>query len=184
MVERYDESTIVGTGRNRALQYRDKVYLRSRFDKSGKKTEDIHEVTWAEFDECVRSLCKGLDALGVKEFDRVGVFGPNTPRWIMATDAAIFVRGVFVPIYPNSKPDDVWWILHDSGAKVVFCHGQKHLDAVLSVRVRVPTLERIIVMEPGVTHNDDRVLSFDDLLSLGRSRPENEEELERRFMRR
>jgi long-chain acyl-CoA synthetase len=181
MSELYDESTITGTGRNRALRYRDKVYLRSRFDRSGRKTQEIHDITWAEFDECIRSLCKGLDALGVGEFDRVAVFGPNTPRWIMATFSAIFLRGVFVPIYPNSKPDDVWWILHDSGAKVVYCHGKKHLDAVLSVRDRLESLERIVVMDPDVRADGNGVLPFDDLLALGRSRTDKDEEMEARL---
>lgn len=181
MTEMYDESTITGTGRNRALRYHDKVYLRSRFDMSGRKTQEVHDITWAEFDECIRSLCKGLDALGVKEFDRVAVFGPNTPRWIMATFSAIFLRGVFVPIYPNSKPDDVWWILHDSGAKVVYCHSKKHLEAVLSVRDRLESLERIVVMDPDVKADGTGILSFDDLLALGRSRPDKDEELEARL---
>ncbi len=180
--ELYDESTITGTGRNRAIRFKDKVYIRSRFDKAGRKTDKIHDITWAEFDECIRNLCKGLDALGIKEFDRVAVFGPNTPRWIMATFSAIFLRGVFVPIYPNSKAEDVWWILHDSGARAVYCHTKKHLDAVLSVRSRLASLERIIVMDPDVPTADIAgAMQFEDLLALGRSRMDKDEEIEARL---
>ena len=116
----YDESTIVGTCRNRAIKFRDKTNLISRFDRSGRKTEQTHSLTWGEMDELIRSLCKGLDSLGVKALDRIAVFGPNTPRWIMATFTGIFMRGTFVPIYPSSKAEDVWWILHDSASKVIF----------------------------------------------------------------
>ena len=126
----YDESTITGSSRNRSTEYRDKAYLLSRFDHSGRKTDEIHSMTWGEMDDIIRNLCKGLDALGVEVRDRVSVFGPNTPRWIMATFAGIFMRGTFVPIYPSSKAEDVWWILHDSSAKVVFCHGKEHLAKV------------------------------------------------------
>ena len=79
-----------------------------------------------EMDDTILNLCKGMDALGVNALDRVAVFGPNTPRWIMATFSGIFMRGTFVPIYPSSKAEDVWWILHDASAKVVFCHEELH----------------------------------------------------------
>jgi len=172
-----EESTIVATSRNRAVQYRDKVYLRSRFDRTGHKTEQIHTMTWGEVDEKIRSLCRALDALGIEAFDRIAVFGPNTPRWIMATFAGMFLRGTAVPIYPSSKAEDVWWILEDSGARVVFCHGEDQLNKVLEVRDRLEDLEWVFVMDPTVRSDADHVLSFDDLLDQGRSEPDKEEKI-------
>ena len=177
----YDESTIVGTSRNRTIRYRDKVYLRSRFDRNGRKGEALHGVTWGEMEETIRSLCKGMDGLGFESKDRSAVFGPNTPRWIMATFAPIFMRGTFVPIYPSTKQEDVWWILQDSAAKMVFCHGREHLDKVLGVREKLDSLEWIFVMDPDVEIQADRVLSFDDLLDMGRSRTDLEDRMEERF---
>ncbi len=176
-----EESTIVATSRNRAVQHRDKVYLRSRFDRTGHKTEQIHTMTWGEVDEKIRSLCRALDALGIEAFDRIAVFGPNTPRWIMATFSGMFLRGTSVPIYPSSKEEDVWWILHDSGARAVFCHGEEHLNKVLKVRDRLEDLEWVFVMDPTVKSDADHVLSFDDLLDTGRSRPDKEEKIRARL---
>jgi long-chain acyl-CoA synthetase len=177
----YDESTITGASRNRSVQYRDKVYLLSRFDGSGRKTTEVHSMTWGEMDETIRALCKGLDALGVNALDRVAVFGPNTPRWIMATFSGIFLRGTFVPIYPSSKPEDVWWILHDSAAKAVFCHGKEHLEKVLKVRERLEALEWVVVMDPDASPEAPRVISFQDLVEKGRSRGDLEDKIEARF---
>ena len=177
----YDESTIVGTSRNRARQYRDKVYLLSRFDRRGHKTDRVHTMTWGQVDEKIRSLCRALDALGIETFDRVAVFGPNTPRWIMATFSTLLLRATFVPIYPSSKEEDVWWMLHDSGARAVFCHGEEHLNKVLHVKDRLGNLEWVFVMDPTVKSEAGRVLSFDDLLDTGRAATENEEKLRNRF---
>jgi long-chain acyl-CoA synthetase len=176
-----EESTLVATSRNRAVQYRDKVYLRSRFDRTGHKTEQIHTMTWGEVDEKIRSLCRALDALGIEAFDRIAVFGPNTPRWIMATFSGMFLRGTSVPIYPSSKEEDVWWILQDSGARAVFCHGEEQLNKVLNVRDRLEDLEWVFVMDPTVKSDEDRVLSFDDLLDEGRAEPDKEEKIRARL---
>ena len=176
-----EESTIVATSRNRAVQYRDKVYLRSRFDRTGHKTEQIHTMTWGEVDEKIRSLCRALDAFGIEAFDRIAVFGPNTPRWIMATFAGMFLRGTSVPIYPSSKEEDVWWILQDSGARAVFCHGEEQLNKVLEVRDKLEDLEWVFVMDPTVKSDADRVLSFDDLLDEGRSEPDKEDKIRARL---
>ena len=180
-IARYDESTITGTSRNRSIEYRDKTYLLSRFDNSGRKTDAIHTVTWGAMDETIRNLCLGLDALGVEALDRVSVYGPNTPRWIMAVFAGIFMRGTFVPIYPNSKTDDVWWILHDSAAKVVFCHGKEHLNKVLEVRDRLENLAWVVVMDPDAMVEAPGVISFDDLLEKGKAHGDEEEKMEERF---
>ena len=177
----YDESTILGSSRNRAIQYRDKIYLLSRFDRSGRKTEAIHSLTWGEMDETIRDLCKGLDGLGVNPFDRVAVFGPNTPRWIMATFSGIFCRGTFVPIYPSSKGDDVWWILEDSAAKVVFCHGKEHLDKVLRIRDKLEGLQWVVVMDPDVKIDAPRVMTFDEVVRTGRARGVAADKIEDRF---
>ncbi len=171
----FDESTISGSCRNRSERHRDKVYLVSRFDQAGHKTDQIHQMTWGEMDYTIRNLCKGLDTLGINTFDRVAVFGPNTPRWIMATFSGIFLRGTFVPIYPSSKTEDVWWILHDSGAKVLFCHGQEFLEKALSVRDRLEHLKWIFVMDPDVKIETPNVMSFDDLLRKGESRQDDDE---------
>jgi len=177
----YDESTITGASRNRSIRYRDRVYLVSRFDADGRKTGATHTITWGEMDDTILSLCKGLDALGVDARDRVAVFGPNTPRWIMATFAGIFLRGTFVPIYPSSKAEDVWWILHDAGAKVVFCHGKEHLDKVLKVRDRLEKLAWIVTMDPDVPPGAPQVIPFRDLVEKGRARQDMDEKMELRF---
>jgi hypothetical protein len=73
----YDESTITGTSRNRAVRYRNNAYLISRFDPAGRKTDQIHTRTWGEVDEQIRTLCRGLDSIGVNSFDRVSAESSN-----------------------------------------------------------------------------------------------------------
>jgi long-chain acyl-CoA synthetase len=175
----YDESTIVGCSLNRANRFRDKVYLKSRFDANGHKTEAIHSMTWGEIDDTIRTMACGLESMGIEPFNRIAVIGPNTPRWMMATIGAFALRCTIVPIYPSSKTEDVWWCLHNSGAKVVFSHGKEHLEKILEIRDRLDLLEWIVVMDPDVAVDEPGVISFDQLLEKGMANKAHEERIER-----
>ncbi len=177
----YNDSTIIGVAKNKIAQYTDKVYLQSRFDSNGTKTGNIRSITWGDMDDSLRYLTKGMDTLGVKPHDRIAVFGPNTPRWIIAVYGTISFRATFVPIYPSSKAEDVWWCLHDSSAKIIFCHGKEHLDKVLQVRDRLQDLEWIIVMDSEVSINEEGVLSYNELLNKGKAGNITEEDIDQRI---
>jgi len=177
----YDEKTISGSVLNNGRKYSNKVYVISRY-QDGKRTQGWHSLTWGQMDVMTRNLLQGLYALGGKEGDRVAVFAPNRPRWIAAAMAGI-LAGAFVPIYPSSKPDDVWWILYDSGARAVVAGSEEHLKKVLSVRERLPNLKRIVVMDAIGEHPDPMVSSFDEVCALGAEHPLTEAEIDARVAR-
>ncbi len=174
----YNEDTITGTSLNNAQKYPDKVYILSRYDKQGRRTDEVHSYTWKEADRITRDLALGLMALGFREFDRSAVFSPNRPRWIFSAMAPLFLRGAMVPIYPTSKEEDVWWILHDSGAKFCFCHSKEQLEKVLKVKDRVETLEKVFLLSPLEERPDDIVMGFDELIELGKKNHDKEDKLE------
>lgn len=178
---RYEENTISATMINRARQYPDKVYVVSRY-QDGRRTTGWHPLTWSQMDRWTRHLLQGLRVLGLKEGDRLAVFAPNRPRWIAAAMAGI-LGGTFVPIYPTSKSEDVWWILHDSGARAVVVGSEEHLKKVLSVRERLPQLSRIVVMDPLGEPPDPMVSSFEEVCALGAEHPFSEAELDERIRR-
>ncbi len=174
----FSDQTVSGTALNNALKYPDKPYLISRYDRQGKRTDQLHTLTWGEGERIIRDLCNALLTLGFKEFDRAAVFSPNRPRWIFAAHTPICLRGTFVPIYPTSKEDDVWWILHDSGARFCFC-GKEQLPKVLAVKDRVKTLEKVIVFDQMDQKPDPIVIGFDELMELGQKNRRLDSEVEK-----
>jgi len=175
----YNNDTISGNAMNTAQKHPEKVYVLSRYDKQGRRTDQVHSYTWAETDRIIRDLSLALLSLGFKEFDRSAVFAPNRPRWIFAAFAPIFLRGSFVPIYPTSKTEDVWWILSDSGSRFCFCGSKEHLDKVLEVKSKLPALEKIISMDPLEQKPDPMVMSMDEFIELGRKNRDREKDLEK-----
>src|SRR5271157_2005450 len=63
----------------------------------------------------------GLLSLGLKEGDRVILYIPNTPQWIISWLAMQKIGVVAVPIAPIYTSRDLRYMSNDSGAKTVIC---------------------------------------------------------------
>ncbi len=165
---KHEEQTIAAIALKRYEEHPGQPYLISRFDDTGKKTPDrLHHVTLGRARRIIWDFMKGLWEMGFDAFDRLGVMGPNRPRWIYACMAAILSRGVHVPIYPTSKDKDVEWILGDSGATFVVCGSMEHAGKVLAVKDGLDALRKIILMDPLPEKHDAFIMSFDEVVDKG-----------------
>ena len=105
------------------------------------------DVTWQQFGEEVRGVAKGLIASGVAAGDRVALQAKTRYEWTVF-DFAIWTAGaVVVPVYETSSPDQVAWILSDSGATAIVVERDEHAAALESVRDQAPALEAVFVIE-------------------------------------
>ncbi|SFT77114.1 long-chain acyl-CoA synthetase [Geodermatophilus amargosae] len=105
------------------------------------------DVTWREFGEQVAGVAKGLVAAGVQPGDRVALQAKTRYEWTVI-DYAIWTAGaVTVPVYETSSPDQVAWILSDSGAVAAIVEKAEHATAVDSVRDQAPDLGPLYVIE-------------------------------------
>ncbi|GAA3370466.1 AMP-dependent synthetase/ligase [Streptomyces sannanensis] len=101
------------------------------------------DVTAEEFLAEVRTAAKGLIAAGIRPGDRVGLMSRTRYEWVQL-DFAIWSAGaVTVPVYETSSPEQVQWILGDSGAVAVLVESDAHTAAVESVRDRLPELRHL-----------------------------------------
>jgi long-chain acyl-CoA synthetase len=122
-------------------EYGDQVGLRVRRDG------EWRDVTWKEFGEQVAGVAKGLIATGVAAGDRVALQAKTRYEWTVF-DYAIWTAGAtVVPIYETSSPDQVAWILSDSGATAVVVESDAHASAVGSVRDQAPDLSSVFVID-------------------------------------
>jgi long-chain acyl-CoA synthetase len=107
------------------------------------------DVTYAEFAAQVAAVAKGLVAGGVQAGDRVGLLAKTRYEWTVL-DYAIWTAGaVVVPVYETSSPDQIAWILTDSGARALVVETAEHAAAVDSVREQAPDLAAVWVIEDG-----------------------------------
>ncbi|MGC5411045.1 AMP-binding protein, partial [Streptomyces sp. DT225] len=107
------------------------------------------DVTAVQFLAEVRSVAKGLIAAGIEPGDRVALMSRTRYEWVLL-DFAIWSAGaVTVPVYETSSPEQVQWILGDSGAVAVLVESDTHAAAVASVRDRLPGLRHVWQIEKG-----------------------------------
>ena len=91
------------------------------------------DVAAAEVAERVWVLAAGIVGIGIEPGDRVAIFSGTRIEFTLL-DYAIWAAGaVSVTIYETSSPDQVQWIVGNSGAKAIFCensHLRQTFDAV------------------------------------------------------
>jgi long-chain acyl-CoA synthetase len=103
-----------------------------------------------EFLDAVRDISLGLTALGLAPGDRVALLSESRPEWLL-TDLAVLMAGaVVVPVYPTLAPEQVEFIVRDSGATWMAVSTPVHAAVAQDVAQRVPALRHIVVFDgPG-----------------------------------
>jgi long-chain acyl-CoA synthetase len=96
------------------------------------------DITCAEFRDDVLAVARGLIAAGIEPGQRVALMSRTRYEWTLIDYAVWAVGGVTVPIYETSSPEQVQWILSDSGAVACVVETDAHLSHVLSVRESTP----------------------------------------------
>lgn len=107
------------------------------------------EFTYRELHERVLTTMAGLQELGIKQGDRVGIMLPNCPEYVASYYAITGLGAIVVQISPISAGPEVDYMLNDSGCKVLVVYA-----GCVSVvaGVRSPALERVIGVRFGETN--------------------------------
>ncbi len=126
-------------------------------------------VTWSAYAQQSRWFGLGLLQLGLKPGQSVAVLGENCKEWAFSELGIAMVGGITAGIYPTSPEPEVEYLLALSDAPIVVCEDQEQLDKVISVRVRLPHLSNIVIIDPrGLRHYDRTGLhDFADVVTLG-----------------
>lgn len=78
----------------------------------------------------ISTITAFLRSNGFQRGDRAAILAWNCPEWVMLDLAIQSMGGVTVPIYPNSKAEQVQYILKDAGCKFVFSNESDQLAKV------------------------------------------------------
>jgi long-chain acyl-CoA synthetase len=107
------------------------------------------DVTARQFRNEVAALAKGLIAAGIGPGDRIALMSRTRYEWTLL-DYAIWTAGaVTVPVYETSSPEQVEWILTDSGARAFIMETPAHEQANAEVLRRLPAVEHRWLIEGG-----------------------------------
>lgn len=156
--------TIPTLFRARTIEWADRVAMRE------KEFGIWQNITWKEYGEKAKLVCLGLVSLGLKRGDRATIMSENNPEWLFSDMGILSAGAISIGIYTTDSAQQVEYILDNCGSRIHFAEDEEQLDKILTVRKDVPCLEKVIVYDmEGLRHfSDPMVISFDQLLDLGR----------------
>jgi long-chain acyl-CoA synthetase len=80
-------------------------------------------ITYREMNEAADHLAGALAGLGIRKGDRVGIFLPNVPQFVLAYFGILKAGGVVVATNPAYTPPEIEHQVNDAGIEVMFVMG-------------------------------------------------------------
>ena len=107
--------------------------------------------TYAEFNDAVDIVARGLLAGGLNVGDRIGIWSPNNAEWVLIQYATAKIGAILVNINPAFRTSELEYTLNQSGCRFLIS-ARSHLKSdyvamIDEVRPRVPDLEEVIYLD-------------------------------------
>ena len=98
--------------------------------------------TYAEFNDRVDALAKGLIYIGVKPGDKVGIWAKNVPDWLTVMFATAKIGAVLVTINTSYKLSEISFLLKNADINTLFLvDGYRDSDYINMIFELVPELK-------------------------------------------
>ncbi len=126
----------------------------------------------SELAEICLDAAKGFAREGLQVGERVGFYHPNLLSGLTAELGLYMMRGVSVPIYSTSTPEQVDYIVRDAEIKLMFVGDQFQYNNAYEVQQKGEMIERIIIFDSDVVlAQDDRTsVYYDEFIRRGDSK--------------
>ena len=127
------------------------------------------EYTWRDYWLAVARIWYGLDGLGLRRGDRVGILAEVSPEYFFADMAVQCAGALPVGFFIDGGPTELEHIYRLTDARFVICEDQEQADKILGILDRLPRIERVVVLDPrGMWDYDDpRLTTLEQLMQRG-----------------
>lgn len=136
-----------------------------------KETEHWDKLTGDDFRRGVLNAAKALNEIGLKPEERVGIYSQNKVKYLYAEFGIYMMRGVSVPLYATSSPEQVQFVVEDADIQTIFVGEQFQYNNAFYVQQHSNQIKRIIIFDEAVVLNpeDKTSIYFNDFVRLGDS---------------
>lgn len=132
-------------------------------------TETGIKYTYAEFNILINRFGNALLDMGVAKGDRVALYLPNSPEFLIAHFAVARIGAIAVPFNIMYKSQEIKYILNNSRAKALVAAAREAGLNAAGVLPEIPTLEHVITVGENIL---DGAASFAGLISGGKDKLE------------
>jgi len=113
--------------------------------------DGVKKVTYAELWQQTEQCARALAALGLMPGERVAVYLEKRQETVVACFGTAHAGGLFVPINPILRAEQVGHILNDCAVTVLVTSAAR-LDSLEATLVNCPTLRHIVLTDDASTH--------------------------------
>jgi len=135
------------------------------FNKTEEKWVDL---SWQEMANQVARWQTSLENTDLEKKDRIAICLKNSPEWVITDQATLGKGMVVVPLYIDDRPDNVAYVIHDSGAKLLIIQSNKHWQKLIEASAEaLKGLEHVIVVEgePATNSDGPRIWSLQEWMA-------------------
>ena len=122
--------------------------------------EKWESYTWAKMEQEIACWQKALTADGLEPGDRVAIYLKNCVEWICFEQAALSLRLVIVPVYSLDTPENISYILQDSGCKIMLLDSVKNWQSLSAHQPGFPDLRHILYLEGAMKTDSEKKIVF------------------------
>ena len=140
------------------------------------KAQGIYrELVWSQLFDRVAQIGLGLCSLGLQRGDRVAIVGDPLPEWLLTDFAAQCLGAISYGLYPTSSREEVEFVLLHGGASILVAEDQEHVDKVLPILDRIPSLKKIVVIDESnmFAYRHTALMSLRQLIKSGDGKESN-----------
>jgi long-chain acyl-CoA synthetase len=132
------------------------------FDEPGGTWKDY---TWSDVEKLVARWQGAFEADGFQPGDRAAIVLRNNVHWVVFDQAAMGLDLVTVPLYTSDRPDNIAYIVQNSGAKLLLFENPEQWRQFAEVQDQLAGLKRVVCLNPLSGPSPDlRLKSLNDWL--------------------
>ncbi|UQZ90901.1 AMP-binding protein [Deltaproteobacteria bacterium Smac51] len=152
--------------------------------------------TWAQLNEEVNRLARGLIALGVKRNDKVAVWATNVPEWLTTMYAAAKIGAVLITVNTHYRKGEIQYLLSQSDADYLVLmesfRGYSYLEALYEIAPEIKDRGRDGIISPALPYlkkviflgetPQEGMYNYREVLDMSEQTPARELELIKKYL--
>lgn len=132
-----------------------------------KKDGQWQELSWSNYYKRITQFGSALISFGIQPGDRIAIMANTRYEWAISDLAIIGIKAITVPIYHNSTPEDVEFILNNAEVKMLICEGKSTTKTWNLISQNCPTVKKIISFEKSACEGE--IQHWDEIVKIGES---------------
>jgi long-chain acyl-CoA synthetase len=149
--------------------------LPAQHSKNG--SGEFEAISYADLFEAVKAFSAGLEELGMRRGDHVGLISDNRREWLVADLSILGLGAADVPRGCDATEQEIRFILDFSECRLAILENDKQLRKVLTQREGIPALLAVVLFDspdPSTTEAARaaglRLHSYEELIAAGAAR--------------